>query len=255
MNESRIWRRPVEFCGMKFVPPTLDRWVALQAHRLKLMGAAEFEFFRTCAQPGSHIVDVGANQGLYTLALSRQVSQGRVYAFEPDPTLFATLKENVQRNCAQNVILFNAAAASRSAELFFRPGRFNRGDNRIVGDKLASSGAIQVNAVRLDDVIPHEGIDLLKIDVQGYEMEVIQGAHQLMRANQNLLIFFEFWPHGLTLAGSGPEALLDRLNQEGFYLFRLSNNSNCSPFVYSAKNWPRPDQFCNLIATRTGNFA
>ena len=250
INESRIWQRPVDFCGMKFVPPTLDRWVALQAHRLKLMGAAEFKVLRTLVQPASHIVDVGANQGLYALPLSHQAKEGRVYAFEPDPKLFATLESNVQRNSAQNVILFNAAAASRPSKLFLRPGRFNRGDNRIVHDENADSATIEVDAIPLDDAIADEHIDLLKIDVQGYETEVLQGAQKLLHANQQLLICFEFWPHGLRLAGSGPEELLDLLRRAGFSLLRLDRNANLTPFTYAPASWSRPDQFGNLIATR-----
>jgi FkbM family methyltransferase len=255
INEWRIWQRPVDFCGMKFVPPTLDRWVALQAHRLKLMGAAEFKVLRTFVQPASHIVDVGANQGLYALPLSRQAREGRVYAFEPDPKLFATLKNNVQRNSALNVILFNAAAASRPSKLFLRPGRFNRGDNRIVHDENASSATVQVDAIPLDDAIADDNIDLLKIDVQGYEAEVLQGAEKLLRANQRLLIFFEFWPHGLRLAGSGPEELFDLLQRAGFSLFRLGKNANLTPFTYAPASWSRPDQFCNLVATGSTNLS
>jgi FkbM family methyltransferase len=250
INESRIWQRPVDFCGVKFVPPTLDRWVALQAHRLKLMGAAEFKVLQTLVQPASHIVDVGANQGLYALPLSHQAKEGRVYAFEPDPKLFATLENNVQRNSAQNVILFNAAAASRPSKLFLRLGRFNRGDNRIVHDENASSATIQVDAIPLDDAIADKNIDLLKIDVQGYEAEVLEGAQKLLQANQQLLIFLEFWPHGLRLAGSGPEELLDLLKRSGFSLFRLGNSASLTPFIYSQASWIRPHQFCNLVATR-----
>jgi 2-polyprenyl-3-methyl-5-hydroxy-6-metoxy-1,4-benzoquinol methylase len=112
INESPLWHRPVALSGMTFIPPTLDRWVALQAHRLHLMGSTEFKFFQRFVGHESHIVDVGANQGIYTLSISRQAGDGKVFAFEPDPKLFATLKSNVERNSVQNVVLFNAAAAS-----------------------------------------------------------------------------------------------------------------------------------------------
>ena len=88
----------VSFRGFRFSPPTLDRWVALQAHRFGLMGKAEFLFFDSLIERNWHVADVGANQGLYTLYFSRQSPEGRVYAFEPDPRLFSALKENVQRN-------------------------------------------------------------------------------------------------------------------------------------------------------------
>jgi FkbM family methyltransferase len=250
INQLQIWHRPVALSGMRFVPPTLDRWVALQAHRFRLMGSAEFNFFQRFVGPGSRIVDVGANQGIYSLFLSRQVGEGKVYAFEPDPSLFAALAANVELNRAQNVVLFNAAAASRPSKLLLRPGRLNRGDNRIARFENGSAGAIEVAAVTLDQVITDHRVDLLKIDVQGFEFDVLRGAFQIIQANPALLILLEFWPHGLTLAGSSAEELLNLLQEAGFLLFRFNKNLEFQPFVYNPATWSRSDQFCNLVAVR-----
>jgi len=253
LNESRLWRQPVSFRGLTFLPPTLDRWVALQAYRFGLMGKAELLFFERSLRPTWHIADVGANQGIYTIYFSRQATEGRVYAFEPDPKLFANLDENLRRNRVMNVSLFNAAAASRPATLALQSGRFNRGDNRIVSERTARVETVNVNAIPLDHAVSDLHIDLLKVDVQGFEVEVLRGAERLIQANPHLLILLEFWPHGLRLAGQGPEELLDILHQAGFSLFRLLQSASCEPFVYRAQDWNRPSQFCNLVATRGQN--
>jgi len=250
INESRIWHRPVPLWGMRFVPPTLDRWVALQAHRFRIMGSAELKFFQRFLNPASHIVDVGANQGIYTLSISRQVRTGKVFAFEPDPRLFVALKNNVERNRADNVILFNAAAASQPAKLLLRPGSLNRGDNRIVRSGSDSTDAIEVTAVTLDEVIPDHRVDLMKIDVQGFELDVLRGATQIIQANPTLLILFEFWPHGLRLASASPEELLKLLQEAAFSLFRFNSKLAFRPFAYDPPSWARPDQFCNLVAIK-----
>jgi FkbM family methyltransferase len=250
LNESKIGRRSVSFRGSKFLPPTLDRWVALQAHRLGLMGKAEFLFFDRLIGRNWHIADIGANQGLYSLYFSHQSPDGRVYAFEPDPRLFAALKENVQRNCATNVDLFNVALASQRAKLTLRAGRFNRGDNRIVPNDLASPETVGVDAMPLDQVIAGGRLDLLKVDVQGFEVQVLRGAQHLMQANTDLVIFLEFWPHGLRTAGSAPEELLETLLGAGFSVFRFINLETIEPFVYQADAWSRTSRFCNLIAAR-----
>src|SRR5258707_9415622 len=153
LNELGIWKRPVTFQGFRFSPPTLDRWVALQAHRLGLMGKAEFLFFDSLIQENWHIADVGANQGLFTLYFSGRSPRGRVYTFEPDPALFSALKENIQRNGAANVHLFNAAVASEPARLTLRAGRFNRGDNRIVPTDQSRPGTVEVDAMPLDRAV------------------------------------------------------------------------------------------------------
>jgi FkbM family methyltransferase len=250
INEERIWHRPVSLLGMTFVPPSLDRWVALQAHRFGLMGSAEFNFFKRFVSPASHIVDVGANQGIYTLSISRQAGSGKVFAFEPDPRLFAALKGNVERNRVQNVVLFNAAAASRPSKLLLRPGSLNRGDNRIVQSGNGSTDAIEVTAVPLDSVIPDHRVEVMKIDVQGFEFDVLRGALQIIQANPALLILFEFWPHGLRLSGASPEQLLKLLQETGFSLFRFNSKLEFEPFIYDAASWSRSDQFCNLVAVR-----
>ena len=254
LNELGIWRRSVPFRGFRFSPPTLDRWVALQAHRFGFMGKEEFLFFASLIHSDWHIADIGANQGIYTLYFSRQSPKGRVYAFEPDPGLFAALKANIQRNGAQNVRLFNAAAADRTTKLTLRAGRFNRGDNRIVPSHLAAPGTVDVDAMPLNDAIPERRLDLLKIDVQGFEVQVIRGADRLIEANPDLVILLEFWPHGLKIAGSGPQELLEILSRSGFSVYRDANIETPEPFVYRANDWSRASQFCNLVATRRTNF-
>jgi FkbM family methyltransferase len=254
LNELEIWKRPVTFQGCRFSPPTLDRWVALQAHRLGLMGKAEFLFFDGLIEQNWHIADVGANQGLFTLYFSRRSPKGQVYAFEPDPALFSALKENIQRNGAANVNLFNAAVASEPARLALRVGRFNRGDNRIVPTDQSRPGTVRVDAMPLDYAVLDQRLDLLKVDVQGFEVQVLRGAERLIQANPDLLIFLEFWPHGLKIAGSTPEELVAILSKAGFSIFRHVSIETAEPFVYRANEWTRAGQFCNLVATRKRLF-
>ena len=254
LNESQIWRRTVPFRGLELSPPTLDRWVALQAHRLGLMGKSELLLFDSLIGQDWHIADVGANQGIYSLYFSRQSPDGRVYAFEPDPTLFAALQENVQRNGTANILLFNAAIADRTEKLRLQAGRFNRGDNRIVSGELPGRGTVEVDAMPLDDAVNENRLDFLKIDVQGFELHVLRGAGRLMQANRNLVIFLEFWPQGLRAAGSEPEELLHTLSHAGFSIFRHVSIEKGEPFVYRANEWSQAAKFCNLVATRRQIF-
>ena len=235
------------------MPPTLDRWLALQAHRFGLMGADDIQYLKKFVRSHWRIGDIGANQGIYTLFFSSLAPFGYVYAFEPDPCLFASLEENVRRNQANNVRLFKAAAASHAARLPLQPGLFNRGDNQILRAGRSGTGTINVEAISLDEAIPEQRLDLLKIDVQGFEVEVLKGAQEILLTNPDLLIYLEFWPHGLRKAGSDPEELLDILHNAGFSLSRHAKALEYEPFTYRANEWTRSTQFCNLIATRARN--
>jgi hypothetical protein len=148
------------------------------------------------------------------------------------------------------VTLFNAAVASQSAKLRLRSDGLNRGDNRIVPGQSDASGTIEVEATPLDLAIPDLKLDLLKVDVQGFELEVLRGAEHLLQANPGLVILIEFWPYGLRIAGSTPEELLDLMRKAGFSLFRLSHAATWKPFNYRTEDWKRSSRFCNLIATR-----
>jgi FkbM family methyltransferase len=250
INHSTIWKRKVNVRGATFLPPTLDRWLALQAHRFGLMGADDIQYLKRFVRPHWRIGDIGANQGLYTLFFSSLAPRGYVYAFEPDPCLFASLEENVRRNRANNVRFFQAAAASHAARLSLQPGLFNRGDNQILRAGRSGTGTIDVEAISLDEAIPEQQLDLLKIDVQGYEVEVLKGAQRILQINPDLLIYIEFWPHGLHKAGSDPEEMLDILHSAGFSLSRHVKALEYEPFTYRANEWTRTTQFCNLIAAR-----
>jgi FkbM family methyltransferase len=161
------------------------------------------------------------------------------------------LEANVRRNRVENVTLFNAAAASEPTRLTLQPGQLNRGDNRIISNVSAGADAIEVKAIALDQVIPSSRLDLLKIDVQGFELNVLRGATQLLQRSGALVIVLEFWPFGLRKAGSAPEELLDFLHETGFSIFRYSNRTTHEQFTYRPADWNQSSRFCNLVASRS----
>ena len=171
------------------------------------------------------VVDVGANQGLYTLLFSQRVGpSGRVLAFEPDHMLYGALQENTTDNKAHNVQTFNCALGSETGAMTLHRSLLNSGDNRLA---QASSGTglretVQIRVETLDGMLAGQRIDLVKMDVQGWEMEVLRGMEQLLDdpRNEDLTIYFEYWPRGLTEAGSNPMELLSFLREKGFRLFQ-----------------------------------
>src|SRR5258708_27788033 len=88
-NLLPFWKRTVRVWGLELRSVSFDRLLYLFLHRLGWMGREEKAFLEQRIRPGMHVVDVGANLGLYTLLLSRLVGEsGTVVAFEPDPELF-----------------------------------------------------------------------------------------------------------------------------------------------------------------------
>lgn len=134
------------------------------------------------------IVDVGANVGLYTvIAMHRTKKQGRIIAFEPHPESCRFLMQTVAANAALlplndqptvNILDVAASSSEGEAHLFSNPE--NKGDNRLYSSNLTpESSALSIRARTVDSVVRDykiATIDFLKVDVQGYEFEVIQGA-------------------------------------------------------------------------------
>jgi FkbM family methyltransferase len=184
------------------------------------MGGAERRFFESTVKRGQTVVDVGANQGIFTLLFAKLVGPGgRVVALEPEPALFAALDANCRRNGAGHVARHPIAAGETRARGVLHCSRFNRGDNRL-NDSL-DGPSVPVDIVPLDELLPVEMVSLIKIDVQGHELQVVKGMQQILERARDVKVFFEYWPAGLGYAGTTPGELPDFFLSRGFSLFEL----------------------------------
>jgi FkbM family methyltransferase len=150
------------------------------------------EFFKLMvplidAARGGHIVDVGANIGVYTLNI-RAISRAPIIAFEPDPALFRLLAHNVTANALRSVSLRNCACGDETGSL-----RFNGGINGAVATG-ADSATETVPVVRLDDELQDiEAIALIKIDCEGFEWNILHGCRRTIETKRPAL-FVELHP-------------------------------------------------------------
>lgn len=132
-------------------------------------------------QPDFVILDVGANIGFHTLNFARICSKGFVHAFEPDNKSFKTLSANIELNNFRNVAVHPIALGAKDEKLpFYKLYINNPGANRILAHAPSSHFGQQQVDVRTCDHIADElmlqRLDLIKIDVEGFELFVLQGA-------------------------------------------------------------------------------
>lgn len=256
-NEHGFWRRrALRVWGRTVRPPTFDRWLALVLHRCSLMGRDDLAFLRAHVRPGMHVVDVGANQGLYTLLFSELAGDaGKVWAFEPDDVLFASLEENLAANRAGNVRALHRALGAAPGTMTLYRSLLNSGDNRLAAaGRDRAHVAVEVAVEPLEDLLAGERVDFIKLDVQGWEMEVFRGMGRLLDdpGNARMEIYFEHWPQGLRDAGSDPLALLEFLVGRGFSLYQPTGGKmgerirDFSGLARPAK----PNAYINLYARR-----
>lgn len=141
----------------------------------------------------SDVIDVGANNGNFTIDFAMLVGDtGRVYAFEPQRIIYYQLCGNVFMNGLDNVICINQALSNKSETVniqypdYFNEGQVNFGDVRIV-DK-PNTRFEQVEAKRLDEY-DFVNLSLIKIDVQGYEYNVLNGAIDTIDKHRPFIVF------------------------------------------------------------------
>lgn len=168
------------------------------------------------------MVDVGANIGWYSLLVSR-LSRGacRVFAFEPDPRNFALLESNLALNDTRNVKAFNLALGESAATLqLHRYDHDNAGRHSLL--ELHDGASVPVQVVSLDTLwserrLPDGPIRLLKMDIEGYEVIALRGAHSVLSRCEWVLI--EHSPAYLEKSGFGIDALIDLMHAAGFSPF------------------------------------
>ena len=127
---------------------------------------------------------------------------------------------NCQLNGADNVTRLPIAAGATRSVGVLHCSRFNSGDNRLTDSLKGPS--VPVEVVPLDEILPTEVVSFVKLDVQGYEMNVAKGMQAIMDCSPAIKVFFEYWPAGLGYAGCAPGELLDFFQDRRFSLFGLS---------------------------------
>jgi FkbM family methyltransferase len=147
-------------------------------------------------RPGDIVLDIGANLGMVSLILSAMVGpSGQVHAFEPNPNMQSLMRDAIARNDIHNVILHPIALGSQAGEVMLSVPRGNAGAASVVAARgLSESADIPVQMRTLSSVMAEHDVDrirLVKIDVEGFESEVLTGAIGLFSRAQPDAIIFE----------------------------------------------------------------
>ena len=185
------------------------------------------KLFKELVKPRMTVVDVGAHIGYYTLlALKLVGNKGRVLAFEPEPRNYDNLVKNLVRNTGTdeftNVVVLQKAVSNKNGreKLFISDN--SSGECSLVEMESRPKITIDVGTVVLDRVLGDMPVDVIKVDVEGGEMEVLLGAEKLISRNQGIKIFIEFLKLGLEGAGYSCMDYWSKLKQYGFnYIYLI----------------------------------
>lgn len=173
------------------------------------------QLLRELLAPGMTFIDVGANVGMFTALAARQVGPtGRVIAYEPIPRLVEVIRTNLASNAPRTPSELKACCAYSRADtlrlqVYAQNNRVSTLAAYAADAWTAQPTQIEVPAVRLDDDLARlDRLDLLKIDAEGAECEVLEGASALLERFASALVLCEFEPEHLQRAGAGAAAFI-----------------------------------------------
>lgn len=187
-------------------------------------------------EPSDVILDVGANLGWYSINISKLYPDNsiQIFAFEPDDVNFALLKENIKLNNTTNIMAINKAIAEKyDQKVLYKYPDKNLGRHSLFRDHKLDQQQMLVETISLDEFITTQHLNtdkikLLKIDVEGYEYQVLLGC---IKTLPNILyILHEFSPLVMRQNNINPKELLNLLLNNNFEAFMITERgTNIKP--------------------------
>lgn len=193
-------------------------------------------------------IDLGANIGYFTILMANLVGMsGKIFSFEPDPQNFDILQKNIKQNQLKNVIPKQSAIGDIDGKIKLYLSNTNAGWHKVFPtqfvDYEVSKKNIDVDICSLDKLFANKKIDLIKMDVEGYEWNTIQGGKQILEENYDIKLIFEFFPMALRANNVKPDMVLRYLLDIGFHIYVIDENMRLLDFSI--------DEFC----TRHANYS
>lgn len=175
--------------------------------------------------PNGVFVDVGANQGYYSIIAGRHLANGgRVISIEPNPSMAELFKKNIQRNNINNVELLTLACSDRVDSIKLYPGpAANPGTSSFSPKTARNTKYVTVETKPLDDLI-HEPVNVVKIDVEGAELKVLRGMTRILREYRPVVIL-EIEEENLTNCGATPEELYQFFERHRYHRKKIDNSN------------------------------
>ncbi|MFK8046763.1 MAG: FkbM family methyltransferase [Crocinitomicaceae bacterium] len=195
---------------------------------------------------GDTFVDAGANIGFLSLVAAEKVGKfGAVHAFEPFPSTYEILEKNKNINNYVQIRAYPFALGNETGSKTIYTENENRGGASLVNHVSDSGTKIEIR--KLDDVKIHTLIKVIKIDVEGYEFEVLKGAEKTIRENKPKLIIEYSVDRNNTIASKEMYAWLKTLPNYKIYKLKYGKERESELMeILSEADLPAHDNiFCS----------
>ena len=205
-------------------------------------------FLNSIISSNETAVDIGANAGYYSMPLSRHFT--KVFAFEPVPQIYKKLCENIRLNQISNIKTFSTAVGDEDKILpYFIQSvidgdrNINTGLSSLTKRENFKTKEIVINVNRLDTLFPEEKINLLKVDVEGHEYQVFQGAIQIINKLKPVII----WEASFNISKINTLRSFDFLSSRDYKHFMVTNENKL--IKMSRIEFQRLDHDINVLSS------
>lgn len=214
-------------------------------------------------EEGDVVIDVGANAGFFTSLLAVLVGpSGRVVSFEPGENNIPRLKGNIALNKLTNVSLIEQPASEAPGDITFFINSDDSGGNALwdVGTypgnvkSAAAPQSVTLRATTIAAEMARLGLQapkLIKIDVEGAELQVLRGAESLLVDRKTPFVIAEYHPFGLAKMGENPEALRAFMEGLGYSTFAMYYDGAMPKFIPPGTELRLPSIINLLFSTPT----
>lgn len=182
------------------------------------------------AKNAAVIIDIGTNNGWVLMNMASLVAKhnGFVYGFEPHPETYKRCIANIKSSCISNCEVYNMGCGEKQTEFVMAAVKeSNSGQNRIITNVVGTheaGGLVTIKVAKLDNMFAHlKKIDLIKIDVEGFEMHVLKGAEEILKKHRPVL-FIEIDDELLRSNNTSPESVIVYLeNSLGYSILNAAD--------------------------------
>lgn len=169
------------------IDPKVDRGVELSIHETGTYEKGVVSFIEKYMDPKGMLIDVGANIGHLSIFTAVKFPESKIHSFEPHPKTREILEFNIGLNKCRNISVHSEALGNEVGEAFIYDNwQVNRGGASLIVKDDTEGSRVQLRP--LDDCSFQQHATILKIDVEGFELTVLEGAKALIQSNRPILI-------------------------------------------------------------------
>ncbi len=182
------------------------------------------------------MLDVGANIGWFSVVMAQQ-SQLNIYAFEPHPFNYFMLNENIILNKSNNIKSYPYAIAENAGTMRLHVYKsYNMGRHSLINhgktDRFYEVETISIDDFMEKNKLDNEPVEMLKIDIEGYEMAALRGAKKTLERTR--FVFSEFSPAIMETIKESSQSYINLMKSYGFEGHIINNEFSCTPISYNA---------------------